>query len=284
MAIGFIDNLKRYCCGSGALAWLLTLTVGGSLVLWIAGVICQLAGAGDGWISRWLALASDPLTAITRPWTLLTYIVTHLSPIHLIFNTLWLYWFGIMLSDLGRDRAIVILFVGGGVVGGLIYLLAAAITHYNPYTYLTGDSAAVLSLMTAVGIMMPNRQIRLFLLGNIRLKWIAAFCIVITFMGANGSGIPPQAAHFGGLAFGLITALYYKGVIRFNFAARRVKNNPKHNVKATLRAIDRSLTDEDRLDQLLDKIRSSGYDALTPREKTELNHISSRIDRQSDTK
>lgn len=285
MATGFIENFKRYCGGSGSLAWLLTLTVGASLALWLIGVICHITGFGDAWISRWLALASNPLVAITRPWTLLTYIITHLSPLHLIFNTLWLYWFGLMLSDAGRDRAIVCLFVGGGIAGGIIYLLAAILTSYNPYTYLTGDSAAVLSVMIAVAILMPNRSIRLFLLGEIRLKWIAAICIAITLIGANGAGIPPQAAHFAGLAFGLFAALYYKGVISWRLPQlRSFSQNRRHNVKATLRAIDRSLSDEERLDFLLDKIRISGYDSLSAREKTELNHISSRIDRQTDIK
>lgn len=278
--MGFIDKFRRYCGGSLELAWLLTATVGISLLLWVAGAVCHLAGQSDAWISNWLALSADPIRALTRPWTLITYIVTHLNPLHLLFNSLWLYWFGLMISDIGRDRSMLWLFLGGGVVGGLLYLLTAVLSGYNPGAFLTGDSAAVLSVMTAVAILIPNRSLRLFLLGEIKVKWIAIICIVITLIGANGSGVPPQAAHFGGIAFGLALALHYKGTLRISFPRNKKKSVAprRHNVKATLRAIDKSLNDEERLDALLDKIRVSGYDSLSNREKTELNHISSRLD------
>lgn len=270
------DKLKRYCCGSGALAWLLTVTVFGSLLLWLIGAICRLTGIGDAWITEWLALSADPVTALTRPWTFASYIITHLSPLHLIFNTLWLYWFGIMMSDTGRDRAIVNLFVGGGVAGGIIYVLSSWLSGYSSQAVLTGDSAAVLSVMTAVALLMPNRSLRLFLLGEIKLKWIAGVCILITLVGANGTGMPPQLAHWAGVAFGVGYALYCKGIFRRN---RSNSGQKRFNVKATMKAMEKHISDEDRLDALLDKIRMSGYDSLSSREKSELNHISSRIEK-----
>lgn len=277
--MGFIDKFKDYCGGSVALAWMLTLTVGISLALWLVGALGHLGGFSDGWISAWLALPADPIRALIHPWTFLTYVVTHLSPLHLLFNSLWLFWFGIMLADIGRDRTIVALFIGGGLTGGILYVLTAWLFGYASSAFLTGDSASVLSVMAAVAILIPNRRLRLFLLGEIKVKWIAIACIAITLVGSNGSGIAPQAAHVGGLLFGLITALRLKGNAGFAPRRREKKSAPCHNVKATLKAIDKSLTDEDRLDQLLDKIRVSGYDSLSSREKTELNHISTRLDK-----
>lgn len=278
--MGFIDNFKKYCGGSTALAWLLTLTVAAGLILWIISVTGRFIGFSDSWISEWLAVSSDPVIVLKRPWTLVTYLATHLSPIHLLFNTLWLYWFGQMLADVSRDRSIIILFIGGGIAGGIIYCLVSLITAYPASAHLTGDSSAVLSVMTAIALIMPDRTIRLFLLGEIKLKWIAIVCIAITLLGANGNGVPPQSAHIAGILFGLGWALEHKGIIKFHkpdWAKYAKPSYRKIKTKATLKAISNSISDEERLDQLLDKIRISGYDSLTRKEKTELNYISSRM-------
>lgn len=278
--MAFIDNFKRYCGGSAALAWLLTVTVAAGLLLWILSVAGRWIGFPDTWISQWLALSANPVTVLTRPWTLATYMVTHLSPLHLLFNTLWLFWFGQMLADVSRERTIIILFAGGGVFGGIVYILMSWITDYSPASHLTGDSAAVMSVMTAIAVIMPDRRIRLFLFGEIKLKWIAIVCIAITLLGANGSGIPPQSAHIAGIVFGLIWALDHKSLLTLpKFSSRRPQTSYNHkiNTRATIKAINNSISDEERLDQLLDKIRISGYDSLSNKEKTELNHISNRL-------
>lgn len=44
-----------------------------------------------------------------------------------------------------------------------------------------------------------------------------------------------------------------------------------------MRAMNREVPDHVRLDQLLDKIRISGYESLTSKEKTELNYISTKL-------
>lgn len=282
MATVFIDNFKRYCGGNAALAWLLFITVAAGLLLWIISAAGHLLGFSDVWISEWLAVSANPLTVLTRPWTLATYLVTHLSPLHLLFNTLWLFWFGQMLADVSRERTIVILFVGGGVLGALIYILAASLSGYPASACLTGDSAAVLSVMTAAAILMPNRRIGLFLLGEIKLKWIAIVCIAITILGSNGAGVPPQLAHIGGVAFGFIWALNQKGIVKLpQFKPVRSIRSSKTRIdaKATIKAINNRISDEERLDQLLDKIRVSGYESLTGKEKIELNHISNRLNR-----
>lgn len=285
--MAFIERLRTYCGGNRSLAWLLVATVAAGLLLWILSAACRLSGHSDAWITEWMAVPASPMLLLTRPWALLTYMAAHLSPLHLLFNTLWLYWFGRMLGDVARDRFILTLFLGGGIAGALVYVVTALLSGYPPEARLTGDSAAVLSVMTAAAFIMPNRRIGLFLFGEVKLKWIAIVCIAITLVGANGTGIPPQAAHFAGIAFGIAAALNHKGALK---TGRRGRERPKSrgrrkmNVNATLSAMSTRIPDEERLDQLLDKIRVSGYDALSAREKTELNHISSRLEKQTNKK
>lgn len=284
--MAFIDRITSYCSGSRALAWLLTVTVAIGVAFWCVSGLARLTGLYSIDVAEWFVLPADALTALCRPWTLLTYMTVHSSILHLIFNTLWLYWFGRMLADVTHERSILVLFIGGGVAGGLIYILTAWLTGYSQHAYLTGDSAAVLSVMTAVGLLMPDRRMRFFLLGDIRLKWVTLGCILLTLLGSQSSGVPPQAAHAAGILFGLCWAIEHKGVLRRHTnktlrmpAMPNTQRTVKVNTRATIKAIKASLSDEERLDQLLDKIRVSGYDSLSAREKTELNYISSRIEK-----
>lgn len=254
-------GVNRYFGGNNRLLWLLAFTVGGSVLLWLSSAVCRLFGLGDAWISEWLALSSDPLRFITRPWTLLTYTVTHLSVLHLLFNSLWLYWFGMMLSDIGRDKAILTLFIGGGIAGGLIYIGLSLLPGSEYASVLTGDSAAVLSVMTATALYMPDRSVRLFLLGSVRLKWIAIICGALTLLGANGAGLPTMGAHVAGILFAAGYVVYTR---------RMPKRKPE-------KAFKKLINEEQRLDHLLDKIRLSGYESLTAKEKIELNYLSSRL-------
>lgn len=277
--MSFINRLKEYCGGSRALAWLLAI-VGGSgigCMIWL--LICWIAGINPSAINIWLALSADPLTALTHFWTLGSYMGLHFSPLHLIFNLLWLYWFGLMLTDIRSDKTLLNLFIGGGVAGGILYIIASSIWSHNPGAYLSGDSCAVLSVMTATGILMPDKRLNLFLIGEVKIKWIALVCVLLTLLG--GTGGAAQAAHIGGVLWGVGGSLYYKGFFNNSRKERprtQRPHHPRHNARETARAMQQ-LSDHERLDQLLDKIRISGYDSLSAREKTELDHISARLDK-----
>lgn len=284
--MAFIDRLSRLCGGCRVLAWLLVVNTGLSVTLWAVSAAIELSG-GDSSLLYAAALPSDPLLFASHPWTLVTYMAVHYSPIHMLVNMLWLFWFGRMFSDSGREMSLLWLYLGSGVCGGLFYITAAAVTGYAPGTYLTGASAAVLGVMGATAMLMPSRRVNLFLFGDIRLIWVAAGCMVLTVAGSWGSGIPPQAAHLGGVAFGIASAF-----ARMCSGARIPRKTPapgfrpespgqgryRLNARRTLDAINSMPDDHERLDQLLDKIRISGYGSLTARERTELNHISSKIE------
>ena len=170
--MGFIERFRTLCGGSRALAWLLTVTAGSALPLWIVGLAARLTGhVGDG-PGLWLGVPSDITVLTSRPWTLLTYMLVHTNPLHLLFNLLWLYWFGRMLADVASDRQMLWIFVGSGVAGGVLYSVSSAFGGYTG-AYLAGDSAAVLGVMAATALLMPSRRIGLFLIGEVKLKWVA---------------------------------------------------------------------------------------------------------------
>lgn len=268
------DRVTRFFGGNCILAMLIFANVAAALILWVVSLVLHFAGGRGEVLDSLLALPSDTMDFATHPWTLVTYSFVHYSPLHLLFNMLWLYWFGRMLSDVERSETILKLYLWSTVAGGVFYILASLVTDYGPGSYLTGASAGVLGIMCAVALRMPNRTVMLFLLGEVRIKWIAIVCVVLTLAG-SGIGLQTQCAHIGGILTGVVWFMLRRRLRRAN---RR--SNPgfkSRNIKSTIRVMQRSVPDHQRLDELLDKVRISGYDSLSNKEKAELNHISSRL-------
>ena len=107
-------------------------------------------------------------------------------------------------------------------------------------------------------------------------------------MGGGNSG--GQAAHIGGVIFGasfaLATKMGFDPAKKLNISNAEITRKPRNakprmNVSrdgnAVAKAAAGRLADSDRLDQLLDKIRMSGYPSLTASERNELNALSQRL-------
>ena len=269
------DKWKYYCGGSRLLAWL-TL---GLPTVWLLVTLLSLAGKVMHLyipVAEWLTLPSLFPLFISRPWTLLSYMAVHFDVLHMLFNVLWLYWFGrIMLISLS-DRHLALGFVGGGVAGGLLFLLSAAFGYGSGW--LCGSSAAVIAVMAVAAVRLPDYPVNLFLIGEVKLKWVAVACCVLTFIGGGGN----QAAHIGGLLWGVAFGLMLRrGIdptrrLRQNMDASRDRGS-RRKPDRMVRVLRDRQDDIHRLDELLNKIRLSGYGSLSKKERKELNEISARI-------
>lgn len=275
MATISIDTLTRICGGSRRLAWLLAANI----AIWAVSFVMWLAGA-ENLAATALCLPGNPTTWLTRPWTLATYMVTHLSVLHLLFNMLWLYWFGIILLTTLRDRDLLTLYIGGGVTGGILYLLFPLLGGMQG-GYLCGASASVLSVMTAAAIRTPDYRINLLLIGCVKLKWLALVSILLTFAGAGGGMSGAQCAHFGGVAFGAAVGLALRRGVSlsriFRLRPKEKKEDRRRRGDKVADFLKARAQDRQRLDELLDKINISGYSSLSRREKKELEGLSRRI-------
>lgn len=255
------------------MAWLCGLNAGASLLIWLAMLIAVVTGFSDQWVFDLLALPGPLHSFLTRPWTIITYMFAQANPLQLLFNLLWLVWFGQMLLDSDSDRSLLVLYLGGGLAGGICYLAAAA---FSPSSLLMGSSASVLSLMVYTAFRQPDRPVPLFILGEVRLKWIALFTIVVTLLGATG--IPAHCAHIGGMLFAVGFLMLYH--LRLRRTSRPKRRKPKaFSSMSPLRNPDPPRDPEQTLDKLLDKVRISGYASLSKQEKKLLDEISQKLDR-----
>lgn len=239
---------------------LIIANIGVAIVIWLDMLLGSF-GVESGWSTYIFALPADPTTFLHRPWTILTYMFAQDRPLHLIFNMLWLYWFGRMLMNTDRSSTLLILYIGGGLLGGISYIVANAYGMTSAGR-LMGSSAAILSVMVYTAVRQPDRPLPLFILGEIKLKWIAIVTVCITL--AGGAGIATHIAHIGGAIFPFVYIVWRK----------RKKFTPLRRKDMDIKPILSRREAEAELDRLLDKIRISGYDSLSDKEKKHLDTLS----------
>jgi membrane associated rhomboid family serine protease len=242
---------------------------------------------------------------ILEPWTLFTYSFAHyfnyqlndVGIFHILFNMLVFYWFArLFVEYLGSDK-LVALYILGGLAGGLLYLLLYnTIPFYisKPST-MVGASAAVYAVVVGVATLLPNYTFFLLFLGPVKIKYIAAFYLLISFLGSVGPNAGGNVAHLGGALIGFVymkqlqsgvnwggwitmTIEWFKDLFR---AKSRVKVSYRKETAggssstfSNIKAQPGGKPSQDELDAILDKISAGGYESLTREEKEKLFNAS----------
>jgi membrane associated rhomboid family serine protease len=239
-----------------------------------------------------LAVPSDTSTLLTRPWTILTYMFVHKGFLHLLFNMLWLFWFGKMFQEsLSRARLSAV-YILGGLTGAAIYMLAynifPAFQEAKFESIAIGASASVMAIVFAVAFYNPQRKLRLAFIGDVKLIHIALISIIVDVISLPSGNAGGHIAHLGGALYGYLFAINYrknKDISSFfvsvidsfsGFISRLFSSKPKmkvHRGDNQARHMDdkqynsRKKEDQERINSILDKISKSGYDSLTQEEK-----------------
>lgn len=266
----------------------LPLLLAVNCVVFVYMAVCLIAArSGNGgavaW-ADWLVLPGSLEGCLRRPWSLLTYMTAHIDFLHLLFNMLWLLWFGGILQAEAGAKCLLKVYVGGGLSGGVLFLLLCATTHGLCGGSLLGASASVLAIMTVVGCLVPDMTLHLFFIGDVKMKWIVAAMALLALLGVGaGDNLGGAIAHAGGIVFGLAYALSLRlGDARHKKQAKKPKD-PKRptasGARRTARIMQRRLDDTQQLDRLLDKIKRAGYESLTRSERKELDEISKRLNK-----
>jgi len=261
------------------------------LIVEFTGYMNPGGGLANHPLVSWLALSSDPITILKRPWTIFTSFFLHLGVWHVVWNMVLLYWFGRIIGDFLGDRRVLPIYILGGLIGGTLYVVA---DHLIPIgtdgnAVALGASAAVMAFVFAAAAKVPDYGIRLFLIPvTIKIKYIALVILFFDLIGTNGTNSGGHIAHLGGAAFGMVFIYYLNqgvditGFLQKLFSGEwlsTTKSAPqkrKSPVKVVYRnekmsrknvVKEKPVDFQDRLDGILDKIKSEGYDNLTSEEK-----------------
>ena len=237
---------------------------------------------------EWFELPSGISMFLRQPWSLLTYMFLHFDFIHILFNLLVLYWFGRIFLDYYDQRQLLGLYFIGGFSGGILYMLAynifPAFQQVVASSFLLGASAAVIAILIAAAVRDPNREIHLFLIGRVPLKYLALFMVVSYIIGISTSNAGGNIAHLGGVLAGYWFVVYQKkgkdissGVTslidRFEGMtkpAKRFRVVHKGPPRDDYEYNRQRAADHEELNRILDKIAQSGYESLSRSEKETL--------------
>ncbi len=208
-------------------------------------------------------------------WTPLTYMFLHDGVFHILFNMLWLYWFGQIFEEfLGKKRTLG-LYLMGGLAGAFLFVAAYNLFPFYTqnqlaaHSILAGASASVMAIIVATATQLPDYTIPLILIGPVRLKWLALFFVIIDFLGITGMNAGGELSHLGGALMGFI---YIKQLQNGNDMIAGItklfKPRPKLKVVSKNPSRGRNeLPRQEEIDSILDKISKSGYDSLSKQEK-----------------
>ncbi len=291
ICVAMVDDLKNaFRKQNNGLVQLIVINVGIFLVMVTLLLLFKVLGKSNyfTYIADYLFLPGDIWHFIVRPWTLVTYFFVHDigSIFHILFNMLFLYWFGKLIDEYLGNRRLINLYTLGGLAGGLAYLLIANLIPGLAGGTLIGASGAVFAVVVGAATLMPNYTFMLFLLGPVRIKYIAAFYVAMSYIGlAAGGNVGGNMAHLGGALMGfLFISQLNKGndlgrpLTRFFewtrglFRAKpKMKVTYRNTVGGTTKTASYSgMPDDEEIDAILDKINRSGYESLTKEEKQKL--------------
>lgn len=239
------------------------------------------------YLTRWFVLTDDFKTILIHPWSLITYSFLHFGFLHILFNMLWLYWFGQFVLNLFKGKRLLTIYLLGALFGGLLFVLS-----YNFFPvfetsrgYLIGASGAVTAIMVFIATYTPNTEVRIFTF-TIKLWHIALFLFLLDLVriptSGNAGGL---MAHVGGAIFGFVYATqlakgndigkWFENFMDWvaNLFKPRKKKPFKKVHRTTQTPPQRSKPKEvksdhqKKIDGILDKIGKSGYESLTKEEK-----------------
>ena len=291
--MSIVEEIKESFRKGTTLHKLIYLNLGLFLAVQIVRIILFLSNAYELWpgFLNYLAVPANLEVLARRPWTLITYMFLHVDFIHILFNLLWLYWFGtVFIQELGLKKLLSTYLVGG-LTGGILYVV-----FYNIFSVFDsvregsialGASASVMSIVVASATYQPDRRMHLILIGQVKIVYIALAMFILTSLVDFGVNTGGKIAHIGGALSGFLFAYYYrkgKDITRgfdrfmdsiatwFKPGKERLKVTYKRSAEQKAPADDieykkQKAEEQKEIDHILDKISKAGYDSLSAREK-----------------
>ncbi len=147
-------------------------------------------------------LGLQPAAFLQRPWTLLSSMFLHSGLFHLLANMITLYFFGSYLARLIGDRQLLAIYFGGGIVGGILFLLLGPSGGIA-----IGASGAVFALGGTLTLLRPDLKVFIIPIPVPLPLWVA---VVGGFFVLSLFPFVAWQAHLGGLATGLIAGYWLK--------------------------------------------------------------------------
>lgn len=248
-------------------------------------------GGNDGLLFYYLALW--PIDSNFWPWQLATYMFMHGGFVHLLFNMFALWMFGMELENTWGAKKFLTYYLLCGVGAGISNLFIGPL--FGPSAPTVGASGAVYGVLIAFGMIFPDRPIFVYFLLPIRARYFVILYIVLElYAGITGTadGIA-HFAHLGGAAVGFVYLMIDRGSLPLSAFWQRSKRPSSRSARVgSFANADRDAISEakyydiheeeerinqERIDEILDKISQNGYQSLSEDEKRVLFEASKKL-------
>lgn len=306
----FWDNLKNaFRHSDNSLFKLIAINILVFFAVLIARVLMTITGFED-WYSTGISYLMMPASLprlITQPWSIFSYMFLHEGIFHILFNMLFLYWFGLLIHQNLGSRRLANLYILGGLFGGLFYVI---IYNLAPYfsnsvdsSLMLGASAGVFAVVVGAATLTPNTTFFLILIGPVRIKYIAIFYVILSFANSIGANAGGELAHLGGALLGFLYITQLRKGMDLGLPVQKVGiffenlfSGRRSNVKVSYRkekttgggfrsfgssssksttpVAKSEIATQEEIDRILDKIADRGYEALNKEEKRKLFEFS----------
>lgn len=298
------SDIKREVAQGNMVTRIVIVNIG----VWVVMILAKLFLNGFGLyepLLHSLSISTEWKHMLFNPWSLVTYMFLHEGLWHLIFNLLVIYWFGRILGDFIGDKRILPLYFMGGLMGAIFFFLSMnLIKAPGQVIYCLGASAAAMAFVFGSATLSPNYEMRLILLGSVKIKYIAFALLLIDLASiANSSNTGGHISHLGGAVMGSLYIFSLRRgddlAVPFNQLFDWVKSlfekpapQPKRQAKVrtltppkSRRSVFRDrgvskgspydgMSDQEKLDAILDKINIHGIDQLSDEERNFLKEAS----------
>lgn len=278
-----IDDLKRQYQFGGITQKLIYWNIACFLVSYVVFGLLKYANINIDFL-QYVSFSSNPADLLWKPWSILTYAFFHSDFFHIFFNLIVLNFSSQLFLTFFNQKQLLGLYLLSAVFSGVVFVFAFYLM--NIFSPIVGASGAIMAILVATTTYQPLMNLRLLIIGNVKLWHITLVILLIDLMQIRLDNSGGHIAHLAGAFFGFIfikllqngTDLstivsnlldFFVNLFRKSPTTpfKKVHRNYKKPVaNAPSRIVTKDKTQQ-QIDEILDKISRSGYDCLTKEEK-----------------
>jgi membrane associated rhomboid family serine protease len=281
--MNIIDDLKLQYKMGGIVTQLIFWNAALFVFPWLFFALLSLLGVNIDYL-HYVSLSSDAALLLWKPWSLLSYAFFHSGIMHIVFNMIVLNFSGRLFMTFFTSKQLVGLYVLSAIFAGICYILVFYILNIN--APIVGASAAIMAILVATTTYYPLMDLRLLIIGNVKLWHVTAVIIIIDLMQLRSENMGGHISHLSGAFFGFIfikllqngtdlsvgvsrVITFFANLFKKNTSTpfKKVHKNYSKPVEKTVSKIVTKDKSQQQIDEILDKISQSGYDSLTKEEK-----------------
>jgi len=270
-------NLKYKFSAVNVIEKIIYINVAVFLLTYLFKTISSLMQFNGNAVINWFALSPHFDSLVYKPWTIISYGFLHEGFIHILFNLIILFYIGNLFLDFFNRKQFLVYYFLGIFFGGLVFMISY---NYFPAlktreVYLVGASAGVTSVLIGLASLIPNYPLRFRFIGNVKLMYIAIAMVAIDIIQIPNGNAGGHLAHLGGALIGfLLTTKLNQGKNLILWMENLLLNKQKSPLstihkrkKPNVKKEENSTDRQKKIDEILDKISKSGYEALSQEEK-----------------